>query len=54
MKIQADASRLDFVCELTLKEKWKPLMNIGKGNKKLIRYALHNIKATRIAKKKLD
>ena len=29
-------------------------MNISKGNKMLIRYALHNIKATRIAKKKLD
>ena len=29
-------------------------MNISKGNKKLIRYSLHNIKTTRIAKKRLD
>ena len=38
----------------TLKEKWKQLMNISKGNKKLIRYALHNLKATRIVKKRSD
>ena len=29
-------------------------MNISKGIKKLIRYALYNIKTTRIAKKRLD
>ena len=37
-----------------LKEKRKLLMNTSKGNKMLIRYALHNIKTTRIVKKKLD